>query len=71
MILFINGQQREFPDLALGASLAALIAALGFKNDRVAIEHNGAIAARTEWESGELKDGDKLEIVHYVGGGRH
>ena len=69
MMLIMNGQEREFPTLAPGAKLVDLIAVLGLKGDRVAVEHNGAIVSRTEWDSAELKHKDKLEVVHFVGGG--
>ena len=49
MQFVINGQPREFADLAASATLADLVAALGLKGDRVAIEHNGSIVSRTEW----------------------
>lgn len=66
MILTINGEPRDFPD---GLTLAALIAQLGMKADRVAVELNLEIVPRGNWEATQLKDGDKLEIVHFVGGG--
>jgi len=66
MILHINGEAREFPD---GLSLAALIAQLGMKADRVAVELNLEIVPRSSWDTTVLKHGDKLEIVHFVGGG--
>jgi sulfur carrier protein len=47
-----------------------LIADLGLQGDRVAIEHNGNIVPRGEWANTSLADGDRLEIVHFVGGGR-
>jgi thiamine biosynthesis protein ThiS len=70
MYFVINGQSREFPQLASSANLEDLIADLGLKGDRVAIEHNGDIVPRAEWASAGLADGDRLEIVHFVGGGR-
>jgi sulfur carrier protein len=70
MIFVLNGQSREFPQLAPGANLQDLIAELDLKGDRVAIEHNGTIVPRTEWANGVLAEGDRLEIVHFVGGGR-
>ncbi|MGC2398537.1 MAG: sulfur carrier protein ThiS [Acidobacteriaceae bacterium] len=70
MQLVLNGQAREFPQLAPGASLQDLIADLGLKGDRVAIEHNGNIIGRSEWSSAALAEGDRLEVVHFVGGGR-
>jgi sulfur carrier protein len=71
MNFVLNGQLREFPQLASPAHLQDLIAELGLKSDRVAIEHNGNIVPRAEWVSTALAEGDRLEIVHFVGGGRH
>jgi len=69
MQLVINGQPREFPELAADARISDLIAILGLKNDRVAIEQNGDIVSRASWTESALNSGDKLEIVHFVGGG--
>lgn len=69
MQLLINGQSREFAQLAEGSSIDDLIAGLGLKGDRVAVEFNGAIVSRSEWPKTPLANGDKLEIVHFVGGG--
>jgi len=66
MRLQINGEQRDFPD---GLSVAALVAQLGMKPDRVAVELNLEIVPRANWAATVLKDGDKLELVHFVGGG--
>ncbi len=70
MHFVLNGQSREFPQLASPAHLQDLIAELGLKGDRVAVEHNGKIVPRAEWGSTGLADGDRLEIVHFVGGGQ-
>jgi thiamine biosynthesis protein ThiS len=67
MILHLNGEPRNFPD---GLTVAALVSHLGMKPDRVAVELNLAIVPRARWEATTLKDGDKLEVVHFVGGGR-
>jgi thiamine biosynthesis protein ThiS len=66
MTLQINGESRSFPD---GLTVATLIGHLGMKTDRVAVELNLEIVPRSNWDSTHLKDGDKLEIVHFVGGG--
>jgi thiamine biosynthesis protein ThiS len=66
MTLHINGEQRDFPD---GLTVAALVAQLGMKPDRVAVELNLEIVTRANWETTALKNGDKLEVVHFVGGG--
>jgi thiamine biosynthesis protein ThiS len=70
MYLVLNGQSREFLQLGPGANLQDLIAHLGLKGDRVAIEHNGNIVPRAEWANAGLTEGDRLEVVHFVGGGR-
>jgi sulfur carrier protein len=69
MNLSINGDTRYFPDVQPAITLAALIDSLGMKSDRVAVELNREIAPRDRWPQIELKDGDRLEIVHFVGGG--
>ena len=66
MKLHINGEQRDFPERL---TVGALIEHLGMKVDRVAVELNLEIVPRTQWQAATLKDGDKLEIVHFVGGG--
>ena len=66
MTLNINGEQRDFPD---GLTVATLVAQLGMKPDRVAVELNLEIVPRTQWDTTALKHGDKLEVVHFVGGG--
>jgi sulfur carrier protein len=71
MKLHINGEERAFADSAppAGFTLAALIESLNMKSDRVAIELNREIVPREHWPETPLKDGDRLEIVHFVGGG--
>lgn len=66
MILHINGESRELPDQL---TLGGLIARLGMKPDRIAVELNLQIVGRDRWDTTTLKDGDRLEIVHFVGGG--
>lgn len=70
MNVIVNGQERQFPELAGEAKLSHLIEILGFKEDRVAVEHNGTIVSRATWNDAQVRNGDKLEIVHFVGGGR-
>jgi thiamine biosynthesis protein ThiS len=68
MKLQINGEDREFADESV-PTLTALIATLGMKPDRVAVELNRNIVSRDRWHETHLKEGDRLEIVHFVGGG--
>ena len=65
MKLTINGEAKD-PAVT---TLAGLVESLGIKPDRVAIELNHEIVPRGEWAETPLKDGDRLEIVHFVGGG--
>jgi sulfur carrier protein len=67
MQLQINGEPRQFPE---ALTVASLLEHLGLKGDRVAVELNLEIVARDRWSATPLKDGDRLEIVHFVGGGR-
>lgn len=62
----INGEETELP---AGLSLAQLVEQLGMKGDRVAVERNRDIVPRTQWAETRLAEGDRLEIVHFVGGG--
>jgi len=69
LILVLNGQEREFAGLTPPVSLADLIAELQLKGDRIAVEHNGGIVERSRWGETALAAGDRLELVHFVGGG--
>jgi thiamine biosynthesis protein ThiS len=66
MTLHINGEARDFPS---PLSLASLLEQLGMKQDRVAVELNREIVSRQQWAATNLSDGDRLEIVQFVGGG--
>ncbi len=64
--LVVNGEDRAFAPLA---SLTALVAALGLDPRKVAIELNLAIVPRSLYGDTRLTDGDRVEIVHFIGGG--
>ena len=66
MKVFLNGDER---DLSGATSLAELITLLELPAARIAIELNREVVRRNEWGSTMLKDGDRIEIVHFVGGG--
>jgi sulfur carrier protein len=66
MRLKINGDEK---DVANVSTLVDLVQHLAMKSDRVAVELNREIVPRANWEATTLKDGDQLEIVHFVGGG--
>ncbi len=66
MQLTINGEAHSYE---APLTLAALIEQLGLKLDRVAVEYNRALLPRAQWMETALADGDRLEIVQFVGGG--
>jgi thiamine biosynthesis protein ThiS len=66
MRVTVNGEVREAPD---SATLAELLASLGIESGRVAVERNREIAPKSLWTAITLADGDRLEIVQFVGGG--
>ncbi len=66
MQLTINGEERRFE--ALG-DVAALVAALGLDVRKVAVERNLEIVPRSLFAKTPLADGDRIEIVHFIGGG--
>lgn len=70
MKLTINGRDREFPELDSDSGLHLLLELLQLKPDRVAVERNGDLVPRATWAQVRLEDGDKLEVVQFVGGGR-
>jgi thiamine biosynthesis protein ThiS len=65
MTLTINGENQ----VCTADTLGALVEALGMKPDRLAIELNREIVPRDQWPRTPLHEGDRLEIVHFVGGG--
>jgi len=65
MKVYVNGELREFG----GASLAELITLLELPVARIAIERNREVVRRSEWVNTMLNDEDRIEIVHFVGGG--
>ncbi len=67
--LTLNGTQRTLESLAAPVTLEAVLAALSLRGDRIAVELNGTLAPRTSWAGQTVRSGDKLEIVHFVGGG--
>lgn len=67
MRIQINGEPREIPQSSL--SLNELLDTLSLPPQRIAVELNKAMVPRSQWEKTTLKDGDQIEIVHFVGGG--
>jgi len=66
MKIRINGEQKEIVD---GLNIAGLLDELEIRPGRVVVELNRTIISRVAQESTSLREGDVLEIVHFVGGG--
>ncbi|MBS1788342.1 MAG: sulfur carrier protein ThiS [Acidobacteria bacterium] len=66
MEITINGESRPIP---AGASVTDLVSLLDLSAVRLAVELNLSILPRAAWPETKLQAGDKLEIVHFVGGG--
>ena len=66
MRIVLNGEPRS---LEPGATLAALVASLDLGGRRMAVEVNEEVIPRSEYAGHVLGDGDRVEIVHAVGGG--
>jgi sulfur carrier protein len=62
----VNGEPRELPS---ACTLPELLEQLELHGDRVAVEYNRTILPRARFAETTLQDGDRLEIVHFVGGG--
>ena len=66
MRIMINGENRELAD---GLTVAALLAHLGIDTRKVAVERNLEIVPKSAFTATAVEDGDRLEIVHFIGGG--
>lgn len=68
--LIVNGVPRTLDGLVSPAPLTSVLERLEMRPDRVAVELNSEIAPRAQWGDLTIKDGDRVEIVHFVGGGK-
>jgi sulfur carrier protein len=66
LTLQVNGKPCE---VALGATVRALLVVLDVQGDGVAIALNGAVLRRGDWSERALAEGDSVEVVRAVGGG--
>ena len=66
MKITLNGDAFEF---AGPATVSDLLARLDIDARRVAVEHNLIVLKRTTYDSTEVREGDQVEIVNFVGGG--
>ena len=66
MRVYVNGEVKE---LSGPLSLAELITQLDLPATRIAVELNRSVVRRADWSATTLQDDDRIEIVHFVGGG--
>ncbi len=66
MKVLINGDVKEIPD---GLNLEQLHRHFSLPSQRIAIEINTAVVRRKDWEDITINEADKIEIIHFVGGG--
>jgi len=64
--VYVNGEPREINQ---PLTLAELVVELDLPPARIAIELNRAVVRRNDWSATTLDDEDRIEIVHFVGGG--
>jgi sulfur carrier protein len=62
----VNGESRE---TTAGTTIIGLLAQLGLHSGRVAIEYNLHILPKSKWDETQIANGDRVEIVQFVGGG--
>jgi thiamine biosynthesis protein ThiS len=66
VIIRLNGRDQ---DAVGGSTVMALIETMGLQPGRVAVELNGRVVARPDYQRAVLREGDTVEVVHFVGGG--
>ena len=66
MKVFINGETKE---IERQLNLQELLRYFDLPSERIAVELNREVVRKKDWETIEIKDADKIEIVHFVGGG--
>jgi sulfur carrier protein len=66
MRIVLNGERYPLDE---GATVAALVDALALKGRRIAVEVNEEVVPRSRHAAHHLKDGDRVEVVHAIGGG--
>ena len=66
LAIHVNGEERRVP---AGLSIAAMLAELGLDPKRVAVERNLEVVPRSSLADVRVEDGDRYEVVHFVGGG--
>ncbi|MEP6847899.1 MAG: sulfur carrier protein ThiS [Acidobacteriota bacterium] len=66
MRVFVNGETKEFAE---ALKLDDLLRRLDMPPQRIAVELNRSVVRRKDWTETDIRENDKIEIVHFVGGG--
>lgn len=66
MKIVLNGEEKEVPE---GVNLRKMLEHFSLPTQRVAIELNREVVRRQQWDSIVVTDDDKIEVIHFVGGG--
>ena len=66
MEITLNGEKKQIES---EVTLDRLLDLFSLPRQRVAVEHNKEVVARNDWPGTMVSDGDKIEVVHFVGGG--
>ncbi|MGI8668289.1 MAG: sulfur carrier protein ThiS [Aridibacter sp.] len=66
MNIIVNGEKKVLSDQL---NLQELVKKLDLPTERVAIELNKLVVRKKDWTETNIKDADKIEIIHFVGGG--
>jgi len=66
MTITVNGEKKEVVEQT---NLNELLDILALPSERIAIELNREVVRKKDWATIQIKDADKIEVVHFVGGG--
>lgn len=66
MQIIVNGEKRE---IEKELNLRELLKRLELPSERIAIELNKTVVRKKDWETVKIADSDKIEVIHFVGGG--
>lgn len=69
LALIINGEMRTVSDLEESSPLTSLLVSMSVRRETAAIALNDIIVPRAHWDATTVSAGDRVEIVHFVGGG--
>jgi sulfur carrier protein len=66
MRVLLNGESKEVPE---GINLEELLTLFSLPRERVAVEQNREVVRRANWSATKVHDEDRIEVIHFVGGG--